>query len=136
MFLNIKKEILALSSLVFYLGFFRFVGAEGISYKMLEPIPGIGKDGVVTDFGVYLSEVFTISLQIATVLAVLMIAYGGFKYVTVESFIGKSDAKKKITDAVIGLLLILTSWLLLYTINPELVNNKFEIPNPSVVKGQ
>jgi len=129
--IKIYNFLTPLLTLFFYFFSFGFVRADTIPYHMLEPIPGIGTDSTVTNFGVYLSQVFTISLQIATVLAVLMISYGGFKYITVESFVGKSDAKKKITDAIIGLVLLLVSWLLLYTINPDLVNNDFNIPSPA-----
>jgi hypothetical protein len=41
---------------------------------------------------------------------------------SVESVTGKSGAKKTIQDAIVGLLLALGSYLILYTINPNLVN--------------
>ena len=130
--LNKKTKIIpfvSLAAVCVYLSLFVFVGAEeGTSYTLLEKLPGIGEGGVVKDFGTYLSQMFTLSLQLATVLAVVMISYGGFKYLTTESFTGTSDAKKIITNAVIGLVLLLTSWLLLYTINPDLVNQTFKIP--------
>ncbi len=133
--LNIKTKInpmhfLSFISVITFFCLFTFVGAEeGTTYTLLEKLPGIGGDeGVVRDFGTYLSQIFTLSLQLATVLAVVMVSFGGFKYLTTESFTGKSDAKTTITNAVIGLVILLTSYLLLNTINPDLVNQTFKIP--------
>jgi hypothetical protein len=47
---------------------------------------------------------------------------GGYMYITsAGNSASTGKAKETITDAIIGLLLALTSWLLLYTINPDLV---------------
>jgi hypothetical protein len=61
-------------------------------------------------------------IALAVLLAIIMTIWGGFKYMTVESVTGKSGARKTIQDAVTGLLLALASYLILYTINPDLVN--------------
>ena len=52
-----------------------------------------------------------------------MIVVGGFEYITAggnESTVGR--AKTRITQALLGILLILGSYLILNTINPDLVN--------------
>lgn len=124
---KIKINIIFSTTLTFvFLSLFVFVNAEETTYVLLEELPIVG--GEVDNFGVYLSNMFLLALQLATVLAVFMISFGGFKYLTEESFTGKSDAKNRIWNAVIGLVILLTSWLLLYTINPDLVQNKFVIP--------
>jgi RsiW-degrading membrane proteinase PrsW (M82 family) len=61
-------------------------------------------------------------LALAVVLAVFMITVGGFEYMLSGAADTKSDAKKKIWDAVWGLLLALVAYLLLYTIDPNLVS--------------
>ena len=125
-----RKKIISLfsSSFLLFLMSFVLVYAEGTAYVLLERLPVIGNEVKAGEFGLYISNLFTLSLRLATVLAVLMISYGGFKYLTSESFTGTSDAKKIINNAVIGLFLLLASWLLLYTINPDLVENTFTIP--------
>jgi hypothetical protein len=51
-----------------------------------------------------------------------MIIIAGFQYMYQESIDGKSDAKQRITNAFIGLFVMLGSYILLKTINPDLVN--------------
>ena len=60
-------------------------------------------------------------LALAVVLAVFMITVGGFEYMLSGAMNTKEDAKKKMTDAVLGLILALITYLLLYTIDPNLV---------------
>lgn len=67
---------------------------------------------------------FGISVGIAAVLAVLMIAIGGFKYMTSESALKTSGAKEQISGAIIGLLIVLSAILVLSVINPEIVSLK------------
>lgn len=63
-------------------------------------------------------------VRIAGVLALLMIIWGGVQYTFFSTASpGKvEDAKYKIRQAIIGLLIVLASWLILNIINPELVN--------------
>ncbi len=88
-------------------------------YKPLEQLPGVKTDNL----GVYLGGMFELAIGIATVLAVLMIVIGGFKYMTAEaSPYSVEEAKEQIKGALIGLVLVLASWLILNTINTDLVN--------------
>lgn len=122
---NIKKLILTFLNLFVYFGLFSFVSA--VDYTLLEPLPGI--ESVSTrGFGEYLSSMFSLAISVAAILAVVQLSIAGFKYLTEESFTGKTDARKKITNAFIGLILLLSSYLLLRTINPDLVENEFDIP--------
>ncbi|OGD66945.1 hypothetical protein A2442_00045 [Candidatus Campbellbacteria bacterium RIFOXYC2_FULL_35_25] len=108
--------------------FLKFGVASAFTYTLLEPsIPGLNAN--VNDLGDYLSVIYNVSIGSAMVLAVLMISIGGFKYITEESFTGKAGAKDTIKNALIGLLLILSSYLLLQTINPDLVGSSFAIPH-------
>ncbi|HEX5430229.1 MAG TPA: pilin [Patescibacteria group bacterium] len=72
---------------------------------------------------VSVSKVYTWSLSVAAILAVLMIIVGG--YITMTSA-GNADrasrGKKYITSAVVGLILLFGAYILLRTINPDLVN--------------
>lgn len=75
-------------------------------------------------FGSFLSQAFQFGLAVSAALAVVMIVYGGVEIMLSESVFKKEDGKKKIKDAVLGLLLALGSWLILYTINPDILNFK------------
>jgi hypothetical protein len=89
------------------------------TYTPMEQIPGFGAP---TDFPSYLTALYKFGLWTIGLAALLMISIGGFMYITSagnNSQMGK--AKSYITDAIIGVILALVAYLLLYTINPDLV---------------
>lgn len=98
---------------------------ESTEYKLLEKIPGFG-DSISTsgaDTFQYFGVVYSSVLTLVVALAVLMIVIGGVQYTASWSGAGgKEDGKKKIYGAIGGLLLALSSYLILYTINPQLLN--------------
>lgn len=85
----------------------------------LAPIPGVIEEGI--GFQQFLSGAFTLGVIIAAFLAVIMIVVGGLEYMMSEAVTSKEDAKDRITSAILGLLLILFSYILLYTINPDIL---------------
>lgn len=95
------------------------------SYKLLESIPGIPKlsQGETPDFNTYVSGIYQFLIMIVGICALFMITVGGYMYITSagnNATMGK--AKSIITDAIIGLVLALLSYLIFYTINPNLTN--------------
>lgn len=100
------------------------------TYTLLQPLP---KEGGSLDENVtlteYLTWVYRFTLAMAGFLAVLMIVIGGVEYIASganEKL--RSDAHSRIENALWGLALALAAYLILYTINPKLVNfekNKF-----------
>ncbi len=70
----------------------------------------------------FLGTVFSFGIAIAVVLALVMIIWGGIMYMTTDSWTGKEEGKDKIINALSGLGLALVSYLILYTINPCLVD--------------
>ncbi|MCA9353080.1 lytic murein transglycosylase [Patescibacteria group bacterium] len=105
-------------------------------YELLAPVPGLGEDVkgngrfAIRDLnnyqlGKYLNTIFQVVLGILIVIAVVMIIVAGVQYMTVESFYGKSDAKKRITGAITGLILALAIFIILNTINPRLLEINF-----------
>ncbi|MBI2674022.1 MAG: hypothetical protein HYX23_01945 [Candidatus Zambryskibacteria bacterium] len=100
-------------------------------YTLLAPIPLSGAGSAPTETTTaspYIRGVFMLTIGIATGLAVIMIIFGGIKYMSTDAFTGKSEAKETIQNAIWGLLLIIAAWLILYTINPKLVEFNFSIP--------
>lgn len=89
-------------------------------YTPLAPLPGTtNSEGQVT-LDSYIPGIFNLTIGIAGVLAVLMILIGGVEYITTDAIQGKQDGKGRISNALWGLILVLVSWILLYTINPKL----------------
>ena len=95
----------------------------GICYIRLEPsaFPALttSSSGALADF---LGQVFNFGIAAAVVLALIMIIWGGIIKMTTDSWEGNSEANEKITNALYGLGLALGSWLILFTINPCLVD--------------
>ena len=69
-----------------------------------------------------LNLLFKFSFGVALAAAVVRIFYGGFLFATVESITGQSEAKSMISNAFKGLALLLAAWLILYTIDPNLLS--------------
>jgi len=89
-------------------------------YIPMEAIPGFGRP---EDFPSYLKAIYKFGLGAIGISAMFMIVIGGFTYLTSAGNNAQtSKAKEIITDAIAGLILALVSYLLLYTINPDLVN--------------
>lgn len=101
-----------------------YAAGEGIQYNLLAPF---GEAQQVSTFGDYLSGAIPFLVQLAAVLATVFIVIGGFEYAMSDSITSKQDARDMITQAVIGLLIALTSYLILNTLSPDLV--RLDIPS-------
>src|SRR3989338_6932108 len=103
--------------------------AQQTEYELLAPLPGYVQNttGNKTNASLYITGIFTLIIAIAGLLAVIAIIFGGIKYMSTDAFTGKSEAKATIEHAIWGLLLAVSAWLILNTINPNLVNFNFGI---------
>ncbi|KKR10459.1 MAG: hypothetical protein UT37_C0001G0014 [Parcubacteria group bacterium GW2011_GWA2_39_18] len=92
----------------------------------------------------YFSYIFNFGLGASAILAITMIVLGAVQMMlNAANPSAQSAGKDKITNALLGLALIFGSWLILYTINPDLVkfsqafndicNNPVQIPGGSIV---
>jgi uncharacterized membrane protein len=93
-----------------------------LTYCALEGKAFGGINTNTTSLGGFLSQAFSFGLAIAAALAVIMIVWGGVEIMLSESVTKKDDGKSRISGAIWGLLLALTSYLILYTINPDILN--------------
>lgn len=88
------------------------------TYEPLVGIPGLDKTATLPE---YINVVYAIVVGLGAVYGVFKIAYIGFKYSLSDSIIGKVDAKSEIGGVLLGLFLLLIPFIVLKTINPELV---------------
>ncbi|MDQ1283822.1 MAG: hypothetical protein QG620_170 [Patescibacteria group bacterium] len=103
--------------------FFPALVSAQFTYTPMEKIPGFETAG--GDFPAYILAIYRFGLWTVGIAALLMISVGGYMYITSAGNNAQTGkAKGIITDAIIGVLLALTSYLLLYTINPDLVQIK------------
>lgn len=93
--------------------------------SLLSPLPGFEELDADPEVGRYVTVMVRIFIGIATLLAVIMIVVGGVQYMTTDAIGGKQTARTTITNAILGLLLALGSWVILNTINPNLLNINF-----------
>ncbi|MDO8589888.1 MAG: pilin [bacterium] len=105
-------------------------------YTLLQPLPLYGLDTVdqeKTTAEQYIEGIVTLTIAIAGGLAVIMIIYGGIKYMSSDAIGGKGEAKDIIQNAIWGLLLTISAWLILYTINPDLIEFNLDLPTPDKI---
>ena len=111
---------------------FATIGVFAADYVPLEPLPYYGYSLVPGEsivLSIYLESVFTFGISIAGIFAVTMIVIGGIQYITAYGNTGMvENAKNRITQALLGLLLAVGAWLILYTINPDLAKGNLTIP--------
>lgn len=103
-------------------------------YVLLEPLP-LGPNNTEVQSvttAEYIPGLFRLIIGIAGVLAVVMIIWGGIKYMSTDAFSGKNEAKGIIENALWGLLLAMAAWLIVYTINPNLVTLDLNIPAQNI----
>lgn len=92
-------------------------------YQQLAPImdPSTNKAIDTTSFPTYLQAIYRIGIGLCFVLGVIMFTWAGIEYIVSEAMNSKADAKKRMSSALIGLAIVLVSYILLNTINPDLL---------------
>lgn len=125
--LKIKNKMFLIFGLCFWFLTFNFSFAQnGAQYNLIEPLPGIQKTTGFTD---YISRLIPFLLAFAALAAFVQIVFGGILRATSggnPTAIG--DANNRIWMAVGGLVLALSAYLILNTINPDLVSLRFLVP--------
>lgn len=148
-----KKIILILIMGIILTGsFFTFqVSAQAtdpLEYTVLAPLPCIDGSGIPgtkdynpnctqtsnkTTLEKYLPGVFKLAIGLAAVWAVLMIVLGGIQYISTDAIFKKEEGRKRIENAIYGLVLVIAAALILKTINPNLLEINLNI-EPAVTK--
>lgn len=74
--------------------------------------------------GALVANLYYFGLGLVAVAAFIMMVYGGFTYMTAGDNPGRvKEGTDYMKNALFGLVLALISWLILYTINPDLVKS-------------
>lgn len=95
----------------------------------IQPVSSPPTQGLPTDLGQLIQTIFTWSLGILGISVFVMFFYSGFLWLTAAGNTSRiGDAKSHMTNAVFGAVLLLSSYLILYTINPDFVKNTFNLP--------
>lgn len=105
---------------------------EKTGYNLLSPLPNIGGQTGTSDFGGYLNQMFRLAIGLAAIFAVFFMVVGGIEYMSTDAWTEKKEGMKKIKNAFWGLVLVLASWLILNTINPDILKLKLDIKPATV----
>lgn len=102
------------------------VNIPGVNFSQLHVSESGGKKYVdIPYLAQYIKGIYTYVLGAVALLAIAMIIWGGIKWVSAAGNTEMvSSAKTNITNAVIGLILAFGSYVILSTINPDLINLK------------
>lgn len=113
---------------------------EARTYRLLAPWPGLSvlmdpslcaeksaqgtlPPGSICSINDLLNYLFKLLIGLAAVGLVLRLMVSGYQMITTESSLTKAIEKTKFTSSLFGLLLALSAYLILNTINPKLVSN-------------
>ena len=119
--IKILKTLALLSVIV--LPVFAFAQDTNVQYNLIQPLPGVQ---AVPDFPTWISIFIPFLLGLAGLAALIQIIRGGIsRAVSGGNPSAISDANDMIWQAILGLILALSAYLILNTINPDLVNLRF-----------
>lgn len=112
--------------------------AADVTFTPQVPIPQVGqeknsfgstytfeKDGTIKPIGLLIKDIMKYMIGIAGILGTIMLMYGGFLYImggAQSKMI--TDAQNHIVSAIVGIVLAATSYIILATVNTDLVNFK------------
>ena len=131
------KKVFIFSSLglallfVFIFPFLIVSAAPNLKYDPMETLPGFAK---TADFSVFISNLYKFGIWTVGICALIMIVIGGYMYAASGGNNASMEkAKGFITDALVGLILALLAYLILYIINPKLIEIKSLQPAPTSI---
>ncbi len=119
--MKIKRIFIFLSSLaVLFFSFSFSVFSSTQADWPKSPLTGITL-GATSEFHEFIAYVYGWGIMIGIIATFAILVFAGIEYiVTTTDPTKKSGAMKKITSALLGMGLLLSSWLILNTINPQL----------------
>lgn len=129
------KKVLILSLLTF-VGFATHAfAADG--FTALAPIPDLTA-GVTADsagLATFFNNLYKYLIGIAAMIAVIEIIWGGLQISTQDSISKQGEGRERITQALLGLVLVLSPVLVFSIINPSILNLSLNLPELDVKSG-
>ncbi|MDP2947012.1 MAG: hypothetical protein Q8N88_02770 [Nanoarchaeota archaeon] len=124
-----KKVIFLILFIILALGVWQ--NCQAVEFKLLIDYPIIGTDKITSTSTLpeLIRYIYRFALLACGLTAFVAILIGAILYVTSAGDSSKaSDAKDRITSALWGILILLSSFLILNTINPDLLNLNINLP--------
>ena len=112
-----------------------FVSAQG--FVPLAPIPGLTQGATADTAGLaqFFNNLYKFAIGMASVLAIIMIIWGGLQYATQDIPGAKQEGKDRILQAILGLILVLSPALVFSIINPSILNLSINLPELDTKSG-
>lgn len=80
------------------------------------------------NLGAFVNAAYKTIISLAAVVAVGQFVYGGIVYMLAESGVPQmGEAKDRMTNALLGLIMLLSTYVVFNQINPELLNLNFDL---------
>ena len=105
-------------------------GSGNLTYVPLEPLPGVDQTGQA-NFADLIKGFFRLLVNVGAFVAVTVLVIGGITYMISEAAVTKLVAREKIKAAFWGLAILAGAWLILNTVNPELLTFNRDFLNPA-----
>lgn len=86
----------------------------------------------ITNLGDYIAKAYNYALGFVLMIAIIMTMIGGVQYIMARGGGGVGAAKKRIGNAILGVVLLLCAYLILNTISPAIV--KLSLPRVPLIK--
>ena len=109
-------------------GCWRSLYAAGM-YQAVVNLPGIEQSPMLSqvlnpnqDLGTFLNNAFKIAISAGAILAVLRIGWAGYLYIASDLWTSKARGREILQDVALGLLLLIAVYIILYQINPDILN--------------
>lgn len=125
---NLRRVLMAtcILCLIFLGGFFIVHGenaAPSTNFVPLTKIPGLNVEGDIKGSSMpdYLNKIYMLVVGLGALVAVIRIMWAGVMYSLTDIVDKKAKAKEDIKQVLFGLAILLIPFIVLYTINPDLV---------------
>lgn len=123
-------QMICLAILCFYP-----IEGQAIEFKPQVPLPGIGTETIdknTAPIAKYIKAIYVYLIGIVGITATVVMMFGGILWILAVGNASKiEEAKAWIKSSVTGLIIALLSYMILYTVNPALVN----LPTSQLYKG-
>lgn len=106
-------------------------------YRLIVPLPLIPGVTAPSTIAEYVRFIFIWGLAVTGIAGAIGVAVGGVRYLLAAGSPAKAqDAKDQIFHALLGILVVLASWIILTTINPDLTRfGNFQLAQPQLGVG-
>jgi len=123
------KKVLFIILLLLFIPVFLLATGTEVNYPS---VPHAPTPSATTTFAQYVKYLFNLAIRVMGIIALGVLVWGGFLYLTSGGDVNqKEQAKEKISGAFLGLLVFLFSYLILYTINPKLLELSLQEAEPT-----